>query len=193
MVFNGPFAQCHATDEGCQPTCASSCYSRCVWGHRREGILIHARTQSTQRAHTYISTHFRVFLTCSASVRDNIAQVHWHLVMLNATAIMVLYIATFGHPRTGPLHSACRRSNCRSKSALQVKWVMLWELCLIDRQGSKNAFRFKLRMFGHKELPQECAKIVVKEVVIWWRTGVRCIALVAVAIAAANQPYKRNG
>ena len=24
---------------------------------------------------------------------------------------------------TGPLHSACHRSNCRSKSALQVKWV----------------------------------------------------------------------
>ena len=66
-----------------------------------------------------------------------------------------------------PLHSACRRSNCRSKSAVQVKWVMMQELFLIHRQASKNAFRFKLRMLGHKELPEECAKIVVKKVAIW--------------------------
>ena len=47
-----------------------------------------------------------------------------------------------------PLHSAFCRSNCRSKPALKVKWLMPWELFLIHRQSTKNAFRSKLRMFG---------------------------------------------
>ena len=52
-----------------------------------------------------------------------------------------------------PLHGAFCRSNRRSKPTLQVKWVMLWELFLIHRQSTMNAFWFKLRIFGHKELP----------------------------------------
>ena len=52
-----------------------------------------------------------------------------------------------------PLHSAFCRSYCRSKPALQVKWLMPWKLSLIHRQSTMNAFRSKLPMFGHKELP----------------------------------------
>ena len=65
-----------------------------------------------------------------------------------------------------PPHSAYCCSNRRSKPAVQVKWMMPWELFLIHRQSMKNAFQLKLRMFGHKELPQVCMKIVVKKTVI---------------------------
>ena len=50
-----------------------------------------------------------------------------------------------------PMHHAFRRSNRLSKGALQVKWVMPWESFSIHRQHTKDAFRFKLRTFGHKE------------------------------------------
>ena len=53
----------------------------------------------------------------------------------------------------GPLHSAFRHSNRHCKQALRVKCLMPWELCLIYRRIKKNAFRFKLRMFGYQELP----------------------------------------
>ena len=65
-----------------------------------------------------------------------------------------------------PSHSAFRLTNCRSKQALQVKWVMPWELFVIHRQNTKNAFRFKLRLFVHKELREESAPIVVKKTAI---------------------------
>ena len=52
-----------------------------------------------------------------------------------------------------PLHSAFCHSSRRSKPALQVKWVMPWELFLIHLQSTKNAFQSKLRMFGSRELP----------------------------------------
>ena len=84
----------------------------------------------------------------------------------------------------GPRHIAFRRSNRRSKPALQVKWLMPLERFLILGQSKKNAFRFKLRTSGHKDLPQECVTMVVKKTEICWRTTVRRIALFVVASAA---------
>ena len=53
----------------------------------------------------------------------------------------------------GPLHSVFRRSHCCSKTTKQLKWWVPWELFLIHRQSKKNAIWFKLRIFGHQELP----------------------------------------
>ena len=52
-----------------------------------------------------------------------------------------------------PLHTAFCRSNRPRKLALQVKWVMPWELCLVHRKSTRNAFRSQLGTFEHKELP----------------------------------------
>ena len=77
-----------------------------------------------------------------------------------------------------------------AKQPYKVKWVMPWELFLIHRQSTKDAFGSKLRMFGRKELLEECAKIVVKQTAICQRKGVHCIAVFVLVIAVANQPYK---
>ena len=53
----------------------------------------------------------------------------------------------------GPLHSTSRRRKHHNNTALQVKWVMPWQLLLIHRHRKKNAFRSEMHMFGHQELP----------------------------------------
>ena len=64
------------------------------------------------------------------------------------------------------LLSAFCGSNRRSKPALQMQWLTPWELIFIHGQSAKEVFRSKLPMFGQEELPQACAKIVVKKTAI---------------------------
>ena len=52
------------------------------------------------------------------------------------------------------LHMRAVQSHLRSAWLRQhMKWVMPWELFLIHRQSTRNAFQFKLRVFGCNELP----------------------------------------
>ena len=89
-----------------------------------------------------------------------------------------------------PLQSAFQHTNGCSTPALQVKWLMPCELCLIHRKSTKDAFSSKLRTFGQKEVPQDRAKIAPKRGRYAKEQVFAASRFFVVAIAVANQPYK---